>query len=560
MGPAIKLGAGRWVVPGAVIAVFLVTAVVAWSMPDVAPEIGPLALVFGLFMVASLIIKRSAVLPERERAAWRFVAGGLVLLAVGVVVVGVLVLIGFDLPTFGPVDTLFLSAYCLMIVALYKLARLDSGGREWVLTLLDGAVAGIALSALVWNAFFEELVQAVSGAPWWEAAIAIFYPVVDIAVVVALMMLVVRRSHYHFDRRLVFFALGGSVQVLADFVYLNQSVGRQFTGGEPAWGLLLIAGALMTVTAATVDQVPAKREFPEGPTPVWALMWPYLMAALLLAVHFQNYRKLGPVPSEIVLLDAVIVIGVVLFLRQVYVIYRDRRRVDTKRAELVASVSHELRTPLTGMVGFLSLLDEHPEEFPAEMRREMIAEASGQARHMSRLVADLLLLAREETARIELVRQEVNALPIVLSVLKTANPGSVSLEDELELDVRVNVDPDRLRQALSNLISNAIRYGGDRCLVVGRTDGNGIVLEVHDNGSGVPTRYEDRIWDHFERGAHRLDSTTPGLGIGLSVVQAVAQAHGGSAEYRMSERLGGACFRVSLPGVVAVGTEEPAYR
>jgi signal transduction histidine kinase len=548
------------VVPGAVIAVFLVTAVVAWSMPDVAPEIGPLALVFGLFMVASLIIKRSAVLPERERAAWRFVAGGLVLLAVGVVVVGVLVLAGFDLPTFGPVDTLFLSAYCLMIVALYKLARLDSGGREWVLTLLDGAVAGIALSALVWNAFFEELVQAVSGAPWWEAAIAIFYPVVDIAVVVALMMLVVRRSHYHFDRRLVFFALGGSVQVLADFVYLNQSVGRQFTGGEPAWGLLLIAGALMTVTAATVDQVPAKREFPEGPTPVWALMWPYLMAALLLAVHFQNYRKLGPVPSEIVLLDAVIVIGVVLFLRQVYVIYRDRRRVDTKRAELVASVSHELRTPLTGMVGFLSLLDEHPEEFPAEMRREMIAEASGQARHMSRLVADLLLLAREETARIELVRQEVNALPIVLSVLKTANPGSVSLEDELELDVRVNVDPDRLRQALSNLISNAIRYGGDRCLVVGRTDGNGIVLEVHDNGSGVPTRYEDRIWDHFERGAHRLDSTTPGLGIGLSVVQAVAQAHGGSAEYRMSERLGGACFRVSLPGVVAVGTEEPAYR
>jgi signal transduction histidine kinase len=548
------------VVPGAVIAVFLVTAVVAWSMPDVAPEIGPLALVFGLFIVASLIIKRSAVLPERERAAWRFVAGGLVLLAVGVVVVGVLVLAGFDLPTFGPVDTFFLSAYCLMIVALYKLARLDSGGREWVLTLLDGAVAGIALSALVWNAFFEELVQAVSGAPWWEAAIAIFYPVVDIAVVVALMMLVVRRSHYHFDRRLVFFALGGSVQVLADFVYLNQSVGRQFTGGEPAWGLLLIAGALMTVTAATVDQVPAKREFPEGPTPVWALMWPYLMAALLLAVHFQNYRKLGPVPSEIVLLDAVIVIGVVLFLRQVYVIYRDRRRVDTKRAELVASVSHELRTPLTGMVGFLSLLDEHPEEFPAEMRREMIAEASGQARHMSRLVADLLLLAREETARIELVRQEVNALPIVLSVLKTANPGSVSLEDELELDVRVNVDPDRLRQALSNLISNAIRYGGDRCLVVGRTDGNGIVLEVHDSGSGVPTRYEDRIWDHFERGEHRLDSTSPGLGIGLSVVQAVAQAHGGGAEYRKSERLGGACFRVSLPGVVAVGTEEPVYR
>jgi signal transduction histidine kinase len=64
------------------------------------------------------------------------------------------------------------------------------------------------------------------------------------------------------------------------------------------------------------------------------------------------------------------------------------------------------------------------------------------------------------------------------------------------------------------------------------------------------------IWEHFERGAHRLDSTTPGLGIGLSIVQAVAESHGGRADYRKSERLGGACFALTIPGCVVL--DEPA--
>lgn len=542
------------------VVLLLLAAAVAWLVPDVAPYVGTFGLAIGVSTASILLYRRAATLDEAERSAWRMVAYGLAMLAAGVITVGVLATAGFDVPSFGPLDIFFLGAYGFMIAALYRLARLDSGGREWGLTLLDAAVAGIALSALVWNAFFEDLVTAVSRGPEWEAAIAVFYPVVDIAAVVGMVILIIRRSHYHYDRRLVFFALGGTAQVLADFIYLNESVGEQFSGVEPAWSVLLIAATFMMVTAATVDQVPKKREFPEGPTPVWALVWPYLMAALLLGVHFQNYRRLSPDPSEIFLLDAVIMIGVVLLLRQVFVIYRDRKRVERKRSELVASVSHELRTPLTGMVGFLSLLDETPDEFPADMRQEMIAEASGQARHMSRLVADLLLLARDDTSSIALTIEQVNALPIALSVLRTVNTGKVTVEDELDIDVRVEVDPDRVRQALSNLISNAVRYGGDECLVVGWVENDGLLFEVHDNGSGVPTRYQDRIWAHFERGAHRLDANSPGLGIGLSVVQAVAEGHGGQASYRTSERLGGACFKISLPGVVVHDAEQAAYQ
>jgi signal transduction histidine kinase len=89
-----------------------------------------------------------------------------------------------------------------------------------------------------------------------------------------------------------------------------------------------------------------------------------------------------------------------------------------------------------------------------------------------------------------------------------------------------------------------------------RTTGD-LEIEVHDDGAGVPTRYQEMIWDRFERGAHRLDASSPGLGIGLSVVKAVAESHGGHASYSRSEILGGACFSVVIPGTVAARPARP---
>ncbi|HEX6287329.1 MAG TPA: HAMP domain-containing sensor histidine kinase, partial [Acidimicrobiia bacterium] len=444
----------------------------------------------------------------------------------------------------------FLAAYGAIIVAVYRLARLDSGGREWVLTILDAAVGGIALAALVWSALFADLMATLEGAPWWEIAIAASYPILDVMVVVGLIIMIMRRSNYHFDPRLVLVAIGGGAQVLADLIYLRRSIGEQFAAAEPAYALNLLAVAFLLTAATIVDRSARRREFAEAPTPIWVLMWPYVIAGVLLVVHFKNYRDLAPGSSEILLLDAVILIGVVILLRQVYVIYRDRNRVDRKRAELVASVSHELRTPLTAMVGFLTLLDEHADEFPADARNEMLSEAAVQARHMSRLVSDLLVLARGDTSLMSMERKEVPAMSIVLSVLRGTDTGNVRIEEDLDASVQVHVDPDRMKQALGNLLNNAIRYGGDRCLVVAKVMGRDLVFEVHDNGEGVPARFEAAIWQQFERGAHRLDAVTPGLGIGLSIVQAIMEAHGGRAEYRQSERLGGACFSLSIPGSV----------
>ncbi|HUF15356.1 MAG TPA: HAMP domain-containing sensor histidine kinase [Acidimicrobiia bacterium] len=532
------------------IALLLAGALAAWLLPEAAPYIGFFGLLVGLATVAVLFLKRSALLDRHERKAWRLIALAVALFWAGVLAVAGLTELGYSLPAFGPIDAFFLGGYVAMIMALYQLARVDSGGREWVLTLVDALVGGIALAALVWNAFFHDLMESLSGAPWWETTIAATYPVVDIMVVVGLLILVLRRSNYRFDLRLVFFALGGGIQVSADFLYLSSSVGVDFTAAEPAYPVNLLATVFLLVTAAMVDRVPKKREFAEAPTPIWAIMWPYLLAVGLVGVYLQTYRALDPGSDEVLLLDAVILIGIVIFLRQVYVIHRDRHRVDRKRAELVASVSHELRTPLTAMVGFLSLLDDHAEEFPVDARQEMIAEAAEQARHMSRLVSDLLMLAKGDTRGFSLEIREVRAISVVMSVLRNTEVAGTRIEQDLDADVLVRLDPDRMKQALVNLLTNALRYGGDRCLVVAKVSGRDLVFEVHDNGGGVPTRYQSLIWQHFERGAHRLDASTPGLGIGLSIVQTVTESHGGRADYRVSERLGGACFSVTIPGCV----------
>jgi signal transduction histidine kinase len=525
--------------------------------PSTAETLGVAGLLIGFVTAGTLILRRSVGLERRERVAWRFLALGLFLVASGILVVAVLSEMGYPVPAFGPTDVFFLAGYAALIVAFYRLARSDGQGRDWVLTSLDALVGAIALFALVWTAFFHELVDSLQGASAWERVVASIYPVLDIAAVIGLMILVIRRSHFHLDLRLLFLAIGLAVQVGADLIFLYSGAGRSFAEAEPSYGLLLLATAGFLATAAVVDRTPPRREFPERDAPLLALIWPYLLVVALLTTHVVRYHSVNTSSDGVLLLDSLIIIGAVVFLRQMLMIHRNRIRVENQRSELVASVSHELRTPLTAMVGYLSLLDESGEDFPAEARREMLSEANRQARHMARLVSDLVMLARGNNRQMPLEIAETKVSTLVNGAMRSVQPGNVSIEESFEGEALVRVDPDRLRQALANLLGNAIRYGGDRVLLTGRSVGADLLIEIHDNGKGVPTRHETSIWERFERGANRLNAGTPGLGIGLSIVQAVAEAHGGRAEYRRSERLGGACFSLIIPGCVVARERTP---
>lgn len=554
------MGAGtkRWRVPGIVVALLAAAIIGVFVVPTQADEIGFVGLIVGMSTAGILFFRRSKGLERSERIVWRMIGTGTLLVMMGLLVTGVLTELGVELPAIGPVDAFFLGAYATLFVALIVLARVESGGREWLPTILDALVGGVSLAVLVWTTLFRDLIDSFEGDPWWQALIAATYPILDVAVVFGLIILIIRRSHFRFDPRLIFLALGLSIQVVSDFIYLRTGVGASFADATPAWPLLLLAATFFLATAAIVDVTPAKREFPELEVPLVALLWPYLLGAGLLAVHVSTYRSVAPGSDAVLLLDAVLAVGILIFLRQLVSIRRNQKRVEKQRSELVASVSHELRTPLTAIVGYLNLLTDEGDDFPEDARNEMIAEANSQAMHMSRLVSDLVMLARGVHRDLPLEITEVSVSSIVNAALRGTEPEGTSIDVEISADVTVRVDSGRIQQALSNLLSNAVRYGGDTAVLMTRIENDDLVIEMHDNGEGVPTKYEAIIWQRFERGANRLNASSPGLGIGLAIVEAIVVSHGGSASYRRSERLGGACFSLVLPGSVAQRAKPPS--
>ena len=248
-----------------------------------------------------------------------------------------------------------------------------------------------------------------------------------------------------------------------------------------------------------------------------------------------------------------------MFLRQTAAIRENRDLVESQRATLVSSISHELRTPLTAMVGFLGLLAD-PEVGPrltADERAEMLSTVYAQSTYMSRIVHDLVMLARGNLDLIELRKSPTDVRDLVSSSVASVDGGRQELIVDVADGLQALVDADRVRQIIVNMLSNANRYGGDKVAVIARAENSTLHIDVHDDGPGVPKKFELTIWDQFERGPNRLNATVPGSGIGLAVVNAIARSHGGSADYRQSERLGGACFSITIPRAV-IGPDVPA--
>ncbi|MGI9608815.1 MAG: hypothetical protein ACR2NL_00830, partial [Acidimicrobiia bacterium] len=292
-------------------ALLLAGAVVAYTDHDAAETLGFLGIVVGQFVAGTLVFRRSRELQRRERNAWRFFGAALFLAATGVLVVGILTELGIAIPAFGWTDIFFLSGYAMLFVTFIRLARADGGGTDWLPTLIDALMGGLALAVLVWTNFFQDLLHSFDDAALWELAIAAAYPIMDIAAAVGLMILIIRRSNFHMDVRLTFLAIGISTQVVADFIFFSSGVGKTFAEAEPQFGLLLVATACYLMVGALVDRVPNKREFPEQAAPIWAVVWPYLLVAGLVTAHISSFISLSPTSNEVLLLSASLLIGVI---------------------------------------------------------------------------------------------------------------------------------------------------------------------------------------------------------------------------------------------------------
>ncbi|HEU5142731.1 MAG TPA: ATP-binding protein [Solirubrobacterales bacterium] len=221
-----------------------------------------------------------------------------------------------------------------------------------------------------------------------------------------------------------------------------------------------------------------------------------------------------------------------------------------RQRDFVADASHELRTPLTSVIANLELLQASLNEAGSEEERAMTESALRSSHRMSRLVGDLLLLARADAGRIG-ARTRCDFAEIARNAAAEVAPTVGERELRLRATGPLPVDgnPDELHRLVLNLLDNAVRHTppGSTIELGARRDGSRAVVEVADDGPGVCSSLRGQIFDRFVRGDGPADTASRGgSGLGLAIVKAVARSHGGDAEVAES-KLGGALFRVRLP-------------
>jgi len=230
---------------------------------------------------------------------------------------------------------------------------------------------------------------------------------------------------------------------------------------------------------------------------------------------------------------------------------RAEREVALRRQrEFVADASHELRTPLTSILANLELLQDSLGPPGHEDERAMVDSALRSSGRMSRLVGDLLLLARADAGRIG-ARTHCDLAEVAGHAATEVAPtiGERRLRVDNERPLPVDGNPDELHRMIVNLLDNAARHtpAGSTIELRLRAEGGNAVVEVADDGPGVPPALREQIFDRFVRGEGPADTAVSGgSGLGLAIVKAVAESHGGSATVGDSE-LEGALFRIRLP-------------
>lgn len=235
-------------------------------------------------------------------------------------------------------------------------------------------------------------------------------------------------------------------------------------------------------------------------------------------------------------------------------IERERAEAEAERlkAQFFALVSHELRTPLTSIIGYLDLVKEQEATRLSAPGRDFLDVIDRNAARLNQLVQDLLLVAQVEAGTFHVSLRSADLPAIAHDSVAAAGPRAE--QSGVELRLRSDPlpacagDPERLAQVLDNLVSNAIKFtpAGGRVEVRVVAGDGAAIIEVEDTGQGIPATEQERLFDRFYRSARARDSGVQGVGLGLSIVEAIVDAHSGRIDVE-SEEGAGTTFRVELP-------------
>ena len=224
---------------------------------------------------------------------------------------------------------------------------------------------------------------------------------------------------------------------------------------------------------------------------------------------------------------------------------------DRQRNQFLAMLAHELRNPLAAVRNAVELASRSGSQEDLEWSRDV---TSRQFRNFAHLINDLLDVARVTEGKIQLRKELIDAGPVIRHAIEAVRPLVDERKHELVVslkseDLRLEADTTRLEQVLVNLLTNAAKYtpsGGRIELIVG-PEGKDLVFRVRDNGLGILPELLPKMFDLFTQADHSLDRSEGGLGIGLTLVRALAELHGGTVTASSDGPGLGSEFVVRLP-------------
>jgi signal transduction histidine kinase len=239
-----------------------------------------------------------------------------------------------------------------------------------------------------------------------------------------------------------------------------------------------------------------------------------------------------------------------------------RDQLDRLKDEFVLTASHELRSPLTSVQGFAELLMlERDTLTPKQV--ETVEVILDNCRHLVRLLNDLLDLARSDAGRLAIRPKPTEVAALVDDAVRTMRAQTEAAHQTLAQRVEpglplIDVEADRVRQILVNLLTNAHEYSaeGASIEVKARASGAEVEIAVTDNGPGIPESQLDLIFERFTRGDAGLTQRVGGTGLGLAISKSLVDLHGGTIEVESTPGVG-STFLIRLPTATARGGPSP---
>lgn len=282
----------------------------------------------------------------------------------------------------------------------------------------------------------------------------------------------------------------------------------------------------------------------------------YMVAATLIAFLVSGVFLIRSVKKEIKQREELAASAIAL---------RESNKRELEKAMSVAKLkdefvfvaAHELRTPITAIKGFLELVSEAEGNFPTDVQTDLdsIKMASN---HLNELVNNLLEIARSDANGMKIETKPMALLPVVKEVVNEIMPLALekkiklSIEDSEDKDVRIMADELKVKEILMNLIGNAVKYGRNSGFVkVGLSCQNDLLMiEISDNGYGIPKDDQGKIFGKFFRATNRETRSVLGTGLGLFITRMLTEKMGGKIDFTSVEGEG-TTFAVSFPAAVS---------